>query len=123
MSGRSKKAEVNISTVGVDVCDWIYPKKTDFAFGRADNRTSIKFSTWDFGGQVRLRRGGNGRGGLGDSREVSQASHYQFGFGEMVTLPRERKDVVGNFGRVPNKMKTGDYRVKNRVGCSQRATV
>ena len=57
LSGRSKKAEVNISTVGVDVCDWIYPKKTDFAFGRADNRTSIKFSTWDFGGQVRLGRG------------------------------------------------------------------
>ena len=52
--GRSKKAEVNISTVGVDVCDWMYPKKTDFAFGRADNRTIIKFSTWDFGGQVRL---------------------------------------------------------------------
>lgn len=49
--GRTKKAEVNISTVGVDVCDWIYPKKTDFAFGRADNRPSIKFSTWDFGGQ------------------------------------------------------------------------
>lgn len=57
MSGRSKKAEVNISTVGVDVCDWIYPKKTDFAFGRGDNRTSIKFSTWDFGGQVRVGRG------------------------------------------------------------------
>lgn len=54
--GRAKKADVNISTVGVDVCDWIYPKKTDFAFGRADNRPSIKFSTWDFGGQVRVRR-------------------------------------------------------------------
>jgi len=51
---------VNISTVGVDVCDWIYPKKTDFAFGRADNRTSIKFSTWDFGGQVCLGMGGEG---------------------------------------------------------------
>ena len=38
----------------MDVCDWIYPKKTDFAFGRADNRPSIKFSTWDFGGQVRV---------------------------------------------------------------------
>ncbi|XP_068698664.1 leucine-rich repeat serine/threonine-protein kinase 1-like [Montipora capricornis] len=49
--GRGKKPDVNISTVGVDVCDWIYPKKTDFAFGRADNRPSIKFSTWDFGGQ------------------------------------------------------------------------
>ena len=46
LSGRTKKAEVNISTVGVDVCDWIYPKKTDFAFGRADNRPSIKFSTF-----------------------------------------------------------------------------
>ena len=56
--GRAKKAEVNISTVGVDVCDWIYPKKTDFAFGRADNRPPIKFSTWDFGGQVRLGRVG-----------------------------------------------------------------
>lgn len=59
---------MNISTVGVDVCDWIYPKKTDFAFGRADNRTSIKFSTWDFGGQVRLgreREGREGRGGKG----------------------------------------------------------
>ena len=54
--GRTKKADINISTVGVDVCDWIYPKKTDFAFGRADNRPSIKFSTWDFGGQVRVRR-------------------------------------------------------------------
>lgn len=54
--GRAKKADINISTVGVDVCDWIYPKKTDFAFGRADNRPSIKFSTWDFGGQVRVRR-------------------------------------------------------------------
>ena len=53
--GRTKKADINISTVGVDVCDWIYPKKTDFAFGRADNRPSIKFSTWDFGGQVRVR--------------------------------------------------------------------
>ena len=50
--GRPKKGDVNISTVGVDVCDWFYPKKTDFAFGRADNRPSIKFSTWDFGGQV-----------------------------------------------------------------------
>ena len=47
---------MNISTVGVDVCDWIYPKKTDFAFSRADNRPSIKFSTWDFGGQVRVGR-------------------------------------------------------------------
>lgn len=53
--GRSKKADVNISTVGVDVCDWIYPKKSDFGFGRTDNRPSIKFSTWDFGGQVRER--------------------------------------------------------------------
>ena len=85
MSGRSKKAEVNISTVGVDVCDWIYPKKTDFAFGRADNRTSIKFSTWDFGGQVRL-----GRGGVGDVRELSKpsklASGCQFSLDKMVTL-------------------------------------
>ena len=52
--GRVRKQEKNISTVGVDVCDWVYPKKTDFAFGRGDNRPSIKFSTWDFGGQVRL---------------------------------------------------------------------
>ena len=60
LSARTKKAEVNISTVGVDVCDWIYPKKTDFAFGRADNRPSIKFSTWDFGGQVRVLEGRGG---------------------------------------------------------------
>ena len=85
---------MNISTVGVDVCDWIYPKKTDFAFGRADNRTSIKFSTWDFGGQVRLGRGGEGyrKGGVGDAWELSQASYRQFCFGKMITL------LLHNFG-------------------------
>lgn len=110
---------MNISTVGVDVCDWIYPKKTDFAFGRADNRTSIKFSTWDFGGQVRLGRGGEGdrRGGVGDAWELSQASYRQFCFGEMITL------LLHNFGCLPKKMTASDYLIKNRFGRSQTVAV
>ncbi|KAK3754845.1 hypothetical protein QZH41_011322 [Actinostola sp. cb2023] len=47
--GRAKKQDKNISTVGVDVSDWTYPKKNEFF--RGDARQSIKFSTWDFGGQ------------------------------------------------------------------------
>ena len=41
MTGGSK-ATISLSTVGVDVCDWEYGKKP------------IKFSTWDFAGQVNL---------------------------------------------------------------------
>ena len=62
------------------MCDWVYPKKTDFAFGRADHRPSIKFSTWDFGGQVRVGRvfvqGGVG----GDTERLSDCklvNYYQ----------------------------------------------
>ncbi|XP_048577768.1 leucine-rich repeat serine/threonine-protein kinase 1 isoform X2 [Nematostella vectensis] len=47
---RPKKQDRNISTVGVDVSDWTFPKRSEFFRGDA-SRPSIKFSTWDFGGQ------------------------------------------------------------------------
>lgn len=41
-----------ISTVGVDVGEWVCNRKTSFyKFG---SLPEIKFSTWDFGGQVIL---------------------------------------------------------------------
>ena len=39
------------STVGVDLCDWTYQKKQ---FMGAATGKEIKFSTWDFAGQVKL---------------------------------------------------------------------
>lgn len=46
---RSKRTE-NVSTVGVDVSEWVYSSQGGYVF--KNNRTSVTFSTWDFGGQV-----------------------------------------------------------------------
>ena len=48
---KGKKTE-NVSTVGVDVSKWVYPNQAGYVF--KTNRPSVKFSTWDFGGQVNL---------------------------------------------------------------------
>ncbi len=45
---KSKKTE-NVSTVGVDVSEWVYPSGSVF---NKNTRPSVTFSTWDFGGQV-----------------------------------------------------------------------
>ena len=39
-----------MSTVGVDVSEWVYSNQGGYVF--KNNRTSVTFSTWDFGGQV-----------------------------------------------------------------------
>lgn len=46
---KSKKTE-NVSTVGVDVSEWMYPSQAGYVF--RNNRPTVTFSTWDFGGQV-----------------------------------------------------------------------
>ena len=48
-SAKSRKAE-NVSTVGVDVSEWVYPSQAGLVF--RSTKPSITFSTWDFGGQV-----------------------------------------------------------------------
>jgi len=47
-SGSTRKSGKNLSTVGVEVCDWTYQKKN--LIGTAVG-PEVKFSTWDFAGQ------------------------------------------------------------------------
>ncbi|XP_028415469.1 leucine-rich repeat serine/threonine-protein kinase 1-like isoform X2 [Dendronephthya gigantea] len=45
---KARKTE-NVSTVGVDVAEWVYPSQAGSVF--RNTKPSITFSTWDFGGQ------------------------------------------------------------------------
>lgn len=47
--GSPRRTSHDESTVGVDVCDWSYQKKQLIG---ANAGPEIKFSTWDFAGQV-----------------------------------------------------------------------